>query len=135
MPQIDDHFYQLREVGTFSKRDFRFNYHWLRIKEGDIHKTAFRTRYGHLKFVVMPFDLTNVPTACMDLMNRVFKPYLDRFVVVFTDDILVYSKNHEEHEEHLRLTLDTLRVNTMSAKLSKCEFWLENVAFLGLYYQ
>ena len=94
-------------------------------------KTAFRTRYGHYEFLVMPFGLTNAPAAFMDLMNRVFKPYLDNFVIVFIDDIFVYSQSKEEHVEHLRIVLHTLRDKKLYAKFSKCEFWLEEVVFLG----
>ncbi|KAH9763374.1 Endonuclease [Citrus sinensis] len=102
----------------------------LRIKEEDIPKTAFRTRYGHYEFVVMPFGLTNAPAAFIDLTNRVFKDYLDKFIVVFIDDILVYSRSKEEHAEHLRITLQTLKEKQLYAKLKKCEFWLEKVTFL-----
>ena len=101
------------------------------MQESDVPKTAFRTRYGHYEFLVLPFGLTNAPAAFMDLMNRVFKPYLDKFVVVFIDDILIYSKNHVEHGEHLRILLQTLRTHQLYAKLSKCEFWLNSVSFLG----
>ena len=94
-------------------------------------KTAFRTRYGHYEFLVMPFGLTNAPTAFMDLMNKVFRPYVDQFVVVFIDDILVYSMDAQEHEQHLRIVLETLRENKLYAKLSKCDFWLKEVSFLG----
>ena len=96
----------------------------MRINKEDTLKTAFRTRYGHYEFLVLPFGLTNAPAAFMDLMNRVFKPYLDRFVIVFIDDILIYSKSQAEHEEHLRIILQLLRENILYAKLSKCEFWL-----------
>ncbi|GKV48180.1 hypothetical protein SLEP1_g55007, partial [Rubroshorea leprosula] len=116
---------------VFSKIDLRSGYHQLKIKEGDIPKSAFRTRYGHYEFLVMPFGLTNAPAAFMDLMNRVFKAYLDKFVVVFIDDILVYSRSNAEHEEHLRLVLQILREKKLYAKLKKCEFWLDRVAFLG----
>ena len=95
-----------------------------------MHKTTFRTRYGHYKFLVMPFGLTNAPTTFLDLMNRVFRPYVDQFVVVFIDDILVYSKDHEDHDMHLRVVLETLRKKQLYAKLSKCEFWLGEVSFL-----
>ncbi|XP_073017822.1 uncharacterized protein [Primulina eburnea] len=115
---------------VFSKLDLRSGYHQLKVKTEDIPKTAFRTRYGHYKFTGMPFGLTNALAAFMDLMNRVFKPYLDKFVVVFKDDILVYSQS-EEHKEHLRLTLQTLREKELYAKFKKCEFWLKSVAFLG----
>ena len=96
----------------------------MRIKREDTLKMAFRTRYGHYEFLVLPFGLTNTPAAFMDLMNRVFKPYLDRFVIVFIDDIFIYSKSQAEHEEHLRIVLQLLRENQLYAKLSKCGFWL-----------
>ena len=94
-------------------------------------KTAFRTRYGHYEFLVMPFGLTNAPAAFMNLMNRVFRPYVDQFVVVFIDDILVYSKDAQEHEQHLRIVLETLREKRLYAKLRKCDFWLKEVSFLS----
>ncbi|KAK9044452.1 hypothetical protein V6N11_058352 [Hibiscus sabdariffa] len=103
----------------------------MRVHEEDVSKTAFRTRYGHYEFLVMPFGLTNAPAAFMDLMNRIFKPYLDKFVVVFIDDILIYSQTKEEHAEHLRIVLQTLRDKQLFAKFSKCEFWLNEVTFLG----
>ena len=108
----------------FSKIDLRPGYHQLRIREPDIPKTAFRTRYGHYEFLVMSFELTNAPAVFMDLMNRVFRPYLDRFVIVFIDDILVYSRSELEHERHLGLVLQTLRQHHLYAKFRKCEFWL-----------
>ena len=131
LPRIEDLFDQLRGASVFSKIDLRSGYYQLRVKEVDVPKTAFRTRYGHYEFLVMPVGLTNAPAAFMDLMNRVFRPYLDQFGVVFIDDILVYSKDAQEHEHHLRIVLQTLRENQLFAKLSKCEFWLKEVSFLG----
>ena len=131
LPRIEDLFDQLRGASVFSKIDLRSGYYQLRVKEVDVPKTAFRTRYGHYEFLVMPFGLTNAPAAFMDLMNRVFRPYLDQFVVVFIDYILVYSKDAQEHENHLRIILQTLRENQLFAKLSKCDFWLKEVSFLG----
>ncbi|GJX75613.1 putative reverse transcriptase domain-containing protein [Tanacetum coccineum] len=128
LPRIDDLFDQLQGAKFFSKIDLKSGYHQLRVKEQDVPKTAFRTRYGHYEFLVMPFGLTN---AFMDLMNRIFHEYLDKFVIVFINDILVYSKTKEEHEEHLRIMLGTLRQKKLYAKFSKCEFWLGQVAFLG----
>ena len=100
MPQIDDFFDQLRGARVYSKIDLLTGYHQLKVKEVDIPKTAFKTRYGHLEFTVMPFGLTNAPAAFMDLMHRVFQPYLDRFVMVFMDDILIYSKSEKDHNGH-----------------------------------
>ena len=131
LPRIDDLFDQLKGAANFSKIDLRSGYHQLRIKDNDVPKTAFRTRYGHYEFLVMPFGLTNAPAAFMDLMNRVFAQYLDKFIIVFIDDILVYSKTPEEHEEHLRVTLQLLRDSKLYAKFSKCDFWLSKVHFLG----
>ena len=115
----------------FSKIDLRSGYHQLRVRETDIPKTAFRTRYGHYEFVVMPFGLTNAPAAFMDMMNRIYRPYLDHFVVVFVDDILIYSKSREEHGHHLHMALQTLRENQLYAKLEKCDFWLQEIQFLA----
>ena len=103
----------------------------MKVRENDVSKTAFRTRYGHYEFLVMPFRLTNAPVAFMDLMNMVFSPYLDKFVIVFINDILVYSGSPEEHAEHFRTILQILRERQLYAKLSKCQFWLDMVAFLG----
>ncbi|GKD34843.1 putative reverse transcriptase domain-containing protein, partial [Tanacetum coccineum] len=115
----------------YSKIDLRSGYHQLRVREEDIPKTAFRTRYGHYEFQVMPFGLTNAPAVFMDLMNRVCKPYLDKFVIVFIDDILIYSKNKKEHEEHLKAILELLKKEELYAKFSKCEFWIPKVQFIG----
>ena len=131
LPRIDDLFDQLQGARCFSKIDLRSGYHQLKIRQEDVPKTAFRTRYGHYEFLVMSFGLTNAPAAFMDLMNRVFKPFLDKFIIVFIDDILVYSRSTEEHEVHLRVALQTLREKQLYAKFSKCEFWLDKVAFLG----
>ena len=103
----------------------------MRIKEGDISKTAFNTRYGHYEWVVMPFGVTKAPAIFMDLMQRIFCPYLDQFVVIFLDDILIYSKSEEDHARHLRLVLQTLKDQKLFAKFSKCEFWLDKVSYLG----
>ena len=131
LPRIDDLFDQLKGASIFSKIDLRSGYHQLRIKDVDVHKTAFRTQYGHYEFLVMPFGLTNAPAAFIDLMNRVFRPYVDQFVVVFIDDILVYSNDQESHDTHLRVVLETLRKEQLYAKLSKCEFWRNEGSFLG----
>ncbi|KAL0536750.1 hypothetical protein IC582_025710 [Cucumis melo] len=131
LPRIDDLFDQLRGAALFSKIDLRSGYHQLKVRESDIAKAAFRTRYGHYEFRVMSFGLTNAPAVFMDLMNRIFHQYLDQFVIVFIDDILVYSVDRESHEEHLRIVLQTLRDKQLYAKFSKCEFWLEQVVFLG----
>jgi hypothetical protein len=131
LPRIDDLFDQLHGAAVFSKIDLRSGYYQLRVRSDDVPKTAFRTRYGHFEFLVMPFGLTNAPAAFMDLMNRVFQPYLDQFVIVFIDDILVYSRSREEHAEHLRIVLQTLRDRQLFAKFDKCDFWMTKVHFLG----
>ncbi|CAL8998636.1 unnamed protein product, partial [Prunus brigantina] len=131
LPRIDDLFDQLKGAKVFSKIDLRSGYHQLQIREEDVPKTAFRTRYGHYEFLVMPFGLTNAPAAFMDLMNRVFRRYLDRFVIVFIDDILVYSKSRKAHMKHLEIVLGTLRRRQLYAKFSKCQFWLDRISFLG----
>ncbi|GJZ50133.1 putative reverse transcriptase domain-containing protein [Tanacetum coccineum] len=131
LPRINDLFDQLQGACYFSKIDLRFGYHRLRVHKDDIPKTAFQTSYGHFEFTVMPFRLTNAPTIFMDLMNRVCKPYLDKFVIVFIDDILIYSKTKEDHKVHLRLMLELLTKEKLYAKFSKCEFWLQEVHFLG----
>ncbi|GKA07586.1 reverse transcriptase domain-containing protein [Tanacetum coccineum] len=131
LPRIDDLFDQLQGACYFSKIDLRSGYHQLRVHEDDIPKTAFRTRYGHFEFTVMPFGLTNAPAIFMDLMNRVCKPYLDKFVIVFIDDILIYSKSEKDHEHHMRTILNLLKKENLYAKFSKCELWLKEVQFLG----
>ncbi|GKA02263.1 putative reverse transcriptase domain-containing protein [Tanacetum coccineum] len=131
LSRIDDLFDQLQGSSIYSKIDLRLGYHQFRVREQDIPKTAFRTRYGHYEFQVMPFGLTNTPAVFMDLMNRVCKPYLDKFVIVFIDDILIYSKDKKEHEEHLKAILELLKKEKLYAKFSKCEFWIPKVQFLG----
>ncbi|GJR78887.1 putative reverse transcriptase domain-containing protein [Tanacetum coccineum] len=127
---IDDLFDQLQGSSVYLKIDMRSGYHQLRVREGDIPKTTFRTRYGHYEFQVMPFGLTNAPAVFIDLMNRVCKPYLDKFMIVFIDDILIYSKNKEEHEEHLKLIKEFLKKEELYAKFSKCEFWIPKVLLI-----
>ncbi|GKC53146.1 putative reverse transcriptase domain-containing protein, partial [Tanacetum coccineum] len=131
LPRIDDLFDRLQGSSVYSKIDLRSGYHQLRVREEDIPKTAFRTRYSHYEFQDMPFGLTNAPAVFMDLMNRVCKPYLDKFMIVFIDDILIYSKNKQEHEEHFKLILELLKKEELYAKFSKCEFWIPKVQFLG----
>ncbi|GJT17244.1 putative reverse transcriptase domain-containing protein [Tanacetum coccineum] len=131
LPRIDDLFDQLQGSSIYLKIDLRSRYHQLRVREQDIPKTAFQTRYGHYEFQVMPFGLTNAPAVFMDLMNRVCKPYLDKFVIVFIDDILIYSKDKREHEEHLKAILELLKKEKLYAKFSTCEFWIPKVQFLG----
>jgi hypothetical protein len=131
LPRIEDLFDQMRGAKVFSKIDLRSGYHQLKIRTKDIPKTSFTTRYGLYEFLVMSFGLTNAPTYFMNLMNKVFMEYLDQFVVVFIDDILIYSQNEEAHEDHLRLVLRKLRDNQLYAKFSKCDFWQKEVAFLG----
>src|SRR5688572_28290847 len=131
LPHIDDLCDQMRGARVFSKIDLRSGYHQMKIRPSDIPKTAFSTWYGLYEFFVMSFGLTNAPAYFMNLMNKVFMEYLDQFVVVFIDDILIYSPNEETHEDHLRLVLQKLRDNQLYAKFSKCDFWLKEVAFLG----
>ncbi|GKE93601.1 putative reverse transcriptase domain-containing protein, partial [Tanacetum coccineum] len=138
MKELSEHLKELLEKGlgssgssVYLKINLRSGYHQLHVREEDIPITAFRTRYGHYEFQVMPFGLTNAPAVFMDLMNRVCKPYLDKFVIVFIDDILIYSKTKEEHSEHLKIILDLLKKEKLYAKFSKCDFWLESVQFLG----
>ncbi|GKC40145.1 putative reverse transcriptase domain-containing protein [Tanacetum coccineum] len=129
LPRIDDLLDQLQGSSVYSKINLRSGYHQLKVRDEDISKTAFRTRYGHYEFQVMPFGLTNAPAVFMDLMNRVCKPYLDKFVIVFIDDILIYSRNKEEHADHLRIILELLRKEELYAKFSKCDFWISIVQF------
>ncbi|GJW76694.1 putative reverse transcriptase domain-containing protein [Tanacetum coccineum] len=131
LPRIDDLFDQLQGSSIYSKIDLRSGYHQLRVREQDIPKMTFRTRYRHYEFQVMPFGLTNAPAVFMDLVNRVCKPYLDKFIIVFIDDILIYSKDEKEHEEHLKAILELLKKEKLYAKFSKCEFWIPKVHFLG----
>jgi hypothetical protein len=131
LPRIEDLFDQMKGASVFSKIDLRSGYHQLKIWESDIPKTAFRTRYGLYGYTVMYFGLTNAPAYFMYLMNKVFMEYLDRLIIVFIEDILIFSKMEEEHEKHLRMVLEKLRSNQLYAKFSKCEFWLTEVAFLG----
>jgi hypothetical protein len=130
LPRIEDLFDQTRGARVFSKIDLRSGYHQMRIRPSDIPKTAFSTRYGLYEFTVMSFGLTNAPTYFMNLMNKVFMEYLDRFVVVFIDNILIYSKSDSDHEEHLRLVQQKLRDNQLYAKFSKCEFWIDEMPVL-----
>ncbi|GKE27991.1 putative reverse transcriptase domain-containing protein [Tanacetum coccineum] len=131
LPRIDDLFDQLQGSSVYSKIERRLGYHQLRVREEEIQKATFRTRYGHYEFQVMPFGLTNAPMVFMDLMNHMCKSYLDKFMIVFINDILIYSKNKEEHEEHLKLILELLKKEELYAKFSKCEFWIPKVQFLG----
>jgi len=129
--RIDDLMGQFVGARVFSKIDLRSSYHQIKVKDEDMQKTAFRTRYGHYEYLVMLFGVTNVPGVFMEYMNRIFHVYLDRFVVVFIDDILIYYKSEEEHAEHLKIVLQVPTEKKLYAKLSKCEFWLNEVSFLG----
>ncbi|GJV42704.1 putative reverse transcriptase domain-containing protein [Tanacetum coccineum] len=131
LPRIDNLFDQLQGSSMYYKIDLRSGYHQLCIKEEDILITAFRTRYGHFEFQVMPFGLTNAPAVFMDLMNRVCKPYLDKFIIVFIEDILVYSQDEEEHGKHLKIILELLKKERLYAKFSKYDFWLDSIEFLS----
>jgi hypothetical protein len=131
LPRIEDLLDQLQGARVFSKVDLHSGYHQVRVKQEDIPKIPFRTRYGHYAFLVMSFGLTNAPVVVMDTMNRVFHEYLDEFTVVFIDDILIYSRMSEEHEEHLQKALERHRREKLYAKLKKCEFWLDSMSFLG----
>ena len=127
LPGINDLLDQLKGVGVFSKIDLRSGYHQILVRPEDVQKITFRSRYDHYKYVVMPFGMMNAPTIFMDYMNRIFRPWLDKFVVVFFDDILIYSRTREEHADHLRVVLGVLREHQLYGKLSKCEFWLKEV--------
>jgi hypothetical protein len=131
LPRIQDLFDQVHGAGVFSKIDLRSGYHQIKIKPEGVPKTAFVSQYGHHEYLVVPFGLTNAPAIFMNLMNEIFMPYLDKFVIVFIDDILIYSKNKEDHAKHLRIALQVLREHQLYAKFSKCEFWLDQVEFLG----
>jgi hypothetical protein len=130
LPRINDLFDQLEGASVFSKIDLRSGYFQLKLREHDIPKTTFVTRYGSYEYTVIPFGLTNALSYFMNMMNKVFMEFLDKFVVVFIDDILIYSKSNEEHETHLRAILEKLREHKLYAKFSKCEFWLSEVGFL-----
>jgi hypothetical protein len=131
LPRIKDLFDQVYGAGVFSKIDLRSGYHQIKIKPEDVPKTTFVSRYGHHEYLVVPFGLTNAPAIFMNWMKKIFMPYLDKFVIVFIDDILIYSKNKEDHAKHLRIALQVLREHQLYAKFSKCEFWLDQVEFLG----
>jgi hypothetical protein len=131
LSRIDDLFDHLKDAKIFSKTYLKSGYHQVRIKDEDIKNTIFRIRYGHYEFTVVPFGLSNEPVVSMCLMNGVFRDYLDKFVIVFLDDILVYSKSEEEHEQHLRMVLQVLRENQLYAKLSKCSFYQKQIHYLG----
>ena len=131
LPRLDDLMDQLADARVFSKVDLSSGYHQIKVKDEDIQKTAFKTRYRHYEYSVMPFSVTNAPGVFMEYMNRIFNTYLDWFVVVFIYDILTYSKSEEAHTEHLRIVLQVLKEKKLYAKLSKCEFWLKEVSFLG----
>ncbi len=131
LPRIQDLFDQVQGAGVFSKIDLRSGYHQIKIKKEDVPKTAFVSRYGHHEYLVVPFGLTNAPAIFMNLMNKIFMKYLDKFVIVFIDDILIYSKDKEEHAKHLKIVLQILREHQLYPKFSKCKFWLDSVEFLG----
>ena len=131
LPRIDDLLYQLKGTWVFSKIDLRSGYHQILVRLEDMQKITFMSRYDHYEYVVMPFGMTNAPTVFMDYMHRIFRPWLDKFGVVFIDGILIYLRTREEHADHLRVVLEVLREHQLYGKLSKCEFWLEEVQFLG----
>ena len=127
LPRIDYLFNQLKDVAILYKIYLRSGYHQLRIKGLDTHKITFKTRYGHYEFVVLPFGLTNGPTKFMNLLNSIYQEYLDKFVLIFLNDILIYSKNEEEHNYHLRLALEVFKRNKLYGKLSKCDFYVSQM--------
>jgi hypothetical protein len=131
LPRIDDLLDQMKGATYFSKIDLRSGYHHLWIKEDDIPNTAFKTRFGHYEFIILPFGLTNAPGVFMSLMNGVFREYLDKFIQVFIDDILIYSQKMEENDAHLCLVLQCLRENKLYVKLSKCSFYQSKIHYLG----
>jgi hypothetical protein len=131
LQRIDDLFDQLKDAKIFSKIDLISGYHQVRIKEEDISKTTFRTRYGHYEFTVVPFGLSNAPVVFMCLMDGVFREYLGKFVIVFMDEIIIYSKSEEEHEHDLRMVLQVLRERQLYAKLSKCSFYHKQIHYVG----
>ncbi|XP_019462958.1 PREDICTED: uncharacterized protein LOC109361884 [Lupinus angustifolius] len=131
LPRMDDLMDQLRRAIVFSKIDLRSGYYQICVKLEDIRKTTFWMHYGHYEYIMMPFGVTNAPAIFMDYMNRIFHPYLDKFVVMFIDDILIYSKNQDEHAKHLKIVLQILKDNQLYAKLLKCEFWMDSMSFIG----
>ena len=131
LPCIDESFNQLLNAAVFSKIDLASGYHQIRIRPEDVHKTTFRTRYGHFEFTVLPFGLTNTPTTFTTLMNDVLCPFLDKFVIVYIDDILIYLKSLNKHTEHIHQVLDKLHEHRLYTKMSKCEFGLSELEFLG----
>ena len=131
LARVDNLFDQLKGATVFSKIDLRLSYHQLRIKSSEVSKSAFMTRYGHYEFVVMPFKFTNALVTFMNLMNIMFRDFLEKFVIVFIDDILIYSRSYTKHHEHLRTVLQTLKEHQLYAKFTKCEFWLDHTEFLG----
>ena len=131
MPRINDLFDQVGGARVFSKLDLRSGYHQIRIKEEDVNKTTFRTRYGHYEFIVIPFGLTNAPATFMCLMNNIFNKYLDQNLLIFIEDILIYSRKEEEHQQHLKIIPQTLRNHQLYTKFEKCKFFKKKIYYLG----